>query len=1498
MTTEVPIKVIVDTSQAEASSAKAKRSLEDIRNASNNVRGANTELTKSFKGLSQGISAIDGPLGGVASRFNTLRGLVQSTGFAFAGFAVTLAGAGFALRNSIQQATEFSSAMAEVNTLVGNDFAFEKLTKSVRNLSKEFGQSPIQQAKAAYQIISAGATSAAQATDILTASNKLAIGGVTDVATAADGLTTILNAYGESVGTATDVSDALFVAMRAGKTTIGELSDAIGKVAPLAAQTNTSLEELLSAVAALTKGGISTTEAMTGMRAILAGVAKPTKEASELAEKLGINFTATGLQAKGFAGFLQEIADKTGGSTEQLSQLFGGVEALVPILALTGKASGDFSKILEDMGFKAGETEAAFKKMAESPQFVFNQLNSLFVDLSISIGNALLNVIVPATKVLIANFSDLVTLAEALAVVIGARLVGALILSTAKLTINTAAVVANQIAMARLAAAVGGTSTAFVIFGGAATTAARGLAILAGPLAIGVAVGAYFLLKARVNSVTEAFNSFMATMLVVGGAVLKFANYLQVPGQVLVETFRGAFMDAGDILLGFKLDMQAFFEDPLGGISTSNTRAAIAKALTENWGGAVQRAIKTVEGFNQTIDDSIQDKLLEWGKENRKAAEESDNLGTTTEDVTAKLDDLVKGLGKNNVELDKTEEKTKSATEALKEFANANDDVTNAVRRAGERIFDLFADAINDGLRGDLKSWKDYGSRVIDVMRETFGNLSALALAKPVIVPIIGAAAGALGLDADTVNSLGSSFGVKDLASLAGNGSSLLTALTSGLNTPLFSGSGAIGGAIDSVGKLLGIGGQANLPGPTLSGAAGYTGGLSTAFTTGSTLAGFGGTMLSSILGLSGQYSGITGTVGSLAGTALGSAIGMPWLGAFAGGFLGDALGGLFGGSRPHPAANVAVNSFDSLGNFTSSGLNYKHLSEADAGKFRDTYSKYFNAIGLATGSDLSVLNNTPEGAGFAFAGGVDDGTGFLSYGTGNKDKYYSEVTFNPKDEADLQRALGDFAKITVTRLDQMGAEVSDKLLQYLDNITTESRNAEDVIGDINFLTTLGNMFKEAEEPLTQAQMALKAVNDNFDSMHEKATRLNVTLEDLTKIEDKRQEILKATRDQLFQASASDYFDTVSPGVNQFRSLYDNYQAKLKEFNSVGLDTTFIDRTYQVQQERLLQQIVKDTYAERISSIEAEADQAKRLADSYRDISKSLGDAILNLRLSDISPLSTEQRLSEARANFISVAGRASNGDPEAMKELSSLGNQFLAISRDYYASTDEFVRDFELVEKALREAKEKADQQLTAQQQLVSLAAAQIEAINQMSANVTNALQVQQRVTSVVNSALQVGKSNANETIVQGYRSGLISESQLVNQIIPLFNQLGAPKGDGVGGRSLFFESNPAANAAFIQAARAMGIPGFDKGGDVLGNSLFMVGEKRPEIFQAGAGGGKVIPIQNGAEVEQRLIALEKEMRASVRVQQEGFLRLEKALFTQTDAVEKNTQAVRRSGA
>lgn len=300
---------------------------------------------------------------------------------------------------SVNLARDFNAALAETSTLIGGtDAEMSGLSASARQLAKDFGGSATSQVEGFYQAISAGAGSVEQAATLLESANKLAIGGATDTTTAVDALTTATNAYAASGLTAAAASDALFVGIKAGKTTAAELSAGLGNIVPIASAVGVSFDEVVSATAALTTQGQSTSVAITGLRQVISGVIKPTSEAEKMAAKLGLSFDAQALKSKGLAGFLEDVIDKTGGSQEAMAELFGSVEALNAVLAFAGGAGEKFAEINEQMADKAGATDDAYRKMANSLDQRWARATAAMTDIALGLGNVLLTFVVPALE--------------------------------------------------------------------------------------------------------------------------------------------------------------------------------------------------------------------------------------------------------------------------------------------------------------------------------------------------------------------------------------------------------------------------------------------------------------------------------------------------------------------------------------------------------------------------------------------------------------------------------------------------------------------------------------------------------------------------------------------------------------------------------------------------------------------------------------------------------------------------------------------------------------------------------------------------------------------------------------------------------------------------------------------------------------------------------------------------------------------------------------------
>jgi TP901 family phage tail tape measure protein len=411
-------------------------------------------------------------------------------------------------------ASEFQTSLAEITTLNFNG-AIGDLRREIEQLSLTYGGDVISNANAAYDIISAGASEATDAIEQLTAANRLAVGGKTDVATAASGVSSILAAYGDAARGATNVTDALFVAMQGGKTTIGELSSSIGDVSGLAAAAGVGLDEMLSAVSALTIPAGSSTKAVTQLRGIISAIIKPTAEAKDEADRLGIQFDTAAIRAQGFAAWLEDLQEKTGGSEVSLGRLFGSIEGLNGVLQLTGGSAEDFTNILDQMENKAGATETAVGQMLDTAGNRAARFEQSMAAVNRALGDAVtalsplldvlsdllsgFNDLEPETRAVIAGLGGVAGAALALAPAVSAliNVVGLLrngiILATGSTALHTQAMQASTGAAAANAGALGRLAGLL-----------RGLPYVALAGAIGQAIAAWLELREAQERAAEA----------------------------------------------------------------------------------------------------------------------------------------------------------------------------------------------------------------------------------------------------------------------------------------------------------------------------------------------------------------------------------------------------------------------------------------------------------------------------------------------------------------------------------------------------------------------------------------------------------------------------------------------------------------------------------------------------------------------------------------------------------------------------------------------------------------------------------------------------------------------------------------------------------------------------------------------------------------------------------------------------------------------------------
>jgi|GEM_PF-5748644 len=273
------------------------------------------------------------------------------------GVALTKAG--------VEAASKFQSQFAEITTLIdGTTEDFKGLEQQIKDYAANSVYSFEQLNGAIYNAISAG-VDYKDSVKFVSEAERLSVAGKADLNETIKVLTGTLNAYGESTDQAGKYADMMFNIVKNGVTTLPELAKSLGEITGTSASLGVGFNEIAASLEVLTKAGLDSSKATTGLKAVLSNLLKPTQAANEVAKQYGLTLGTAGIQANGFAGTLKQIVEKTHGNKEAINQLFGSTEALNVMFTLTSKQGfKQFSQALNDVKNSTGEVEQAYQKMS------------------------------------------------------------------------------------------------------------------------------------------------------------------------------------------------------------------------------------------------------------------------------------------------------------------------------------------------------------------------------------------------------------------------------------------------------------------------------------------------------------------------------------------------------------------------------------------------------------------------------------------------------------------------------------------------------------------------------------------------------------------------------------------------------------------------------------------------------------------------------------------------------------------------------------------------------------------------------------------------------------------------------------------------------------------------------------------------------------------------------------------------------------------------------
>lgn len=661
----IVVRLMADTSQYEASLAKAGKSTEEL--------AGGLEKSGSKTGIvTKGITA---------------------AGLAVAAFGVA----------SIKMAADFDEQMS---TVQANSGATTAQLGQLREAALQAGASTVYTASESAGAINDLAKAGMSVSDILsgglTASLNLAAAGQMDVGNAAEYMSQALTMFHLSGKDATSTADALAAGADKAVGDVSDFGEALNNCGVMANSFGMNLQETVGVLGLFAQNGIVGAEAGTQLNSMLMKLANPASDAKSTMEELGISTHDASGKFVGMTDLAGQLHDKLGSLTDQQRQqaeatIFGSyaIKGAGIIMDAGKQGVEDWTKAVSDSGFAAQQasnktnnlkgdlkmlesaTQSAMTKIGEGAQGPLRKLTQGLTDLITDFGN------LPA--------------GVQQAIVLGASLTGILAgLHKAVTPLNTSTSAAAQAfglladpiqriaiagpqlksAFTDITTAIKGTDTAAMADGLTRTQiAARGLrgglsgivTLLGGPWGVALTVAGFASAQQKAKEAQDELKTSIESSSNIAETIADHFQNLKIGGEdaskamkemgVNLTDVTSSAMGNGTAMQKVKDVLEEYVQAAGDDTSEMSRRRAVADDLTSEINKeskAYKEASDKVKEKTKAANDAVgaDGKSASSAKQ---AASATKDLGSSAKDAAEEIDGLVKslfGLESNNLTAD------------------------------------------------------------------------------------------------------------------------------------------------------------------------------------------------------------------------------------------------------------------------------------------------------------------------------------------------------------------------------------------------------------------------------------------------------------------------------------------------------------------------------------------------------------------------------------------------------------------------------------------------------------------------------------------------------------------------------------------------------------------------------------------------------------------------------------------------------------------------------
>lgn len=290
----------------------------------------------------------------------------------------------------LKTASDFESAMSNVKAISGaTGEEFDELRQKAIDLGGSTAFSATEVADAMTEMAKAGWN-----TEQIIAG----MGGVLDAAAASgESLGTVstivadaITGFGMEAAESTRVADLLTQAANAGTIGINDLGESFKYIAPVAGSMGLSIEDVTTALSAMSMSGIKGSQAGTSLRGVLTRMVKPTDQVAAAMDELGIVLTNSDGTFKSLDQILSEMrgsfSDLTDEQKTYYAATLAGQEGMSGLLSLLNISQEEYDKIAASMDNATGvaqETAAVMRdNLAADVEELGGSLESLAITLA------------------------------------------------------------------------------------------------------------------------------------------------------------------------------------------------------------------------------------------------------------------------------------------------------------------------------------------------------------------------------------------------------------------------------------------------------------------------------------------------------------------------------------------------------------------------------------------------------------------------------------------------------------------------------------------------------------------------------------------------------------------------------------------------------------------------------------------------------------------------------------------------------------------------------------------------------------------------------------------------------------------------------------------------------------------------------------------------------------------------------------------------------------